>query len=231
MPEKLNKAIFWDFDGTLVHSDAPWSNSFLAALKEVDPDSPLSLNDIRPFMQSCFTWDNPESDYTQITGPKWWVYMEARFEIIASQLGMPINKAKETANRVRGQVLRSERYNVFPDALHTLDAAKAKGWRSYVLSNNYPELEETAKSLGLTNKFEGFVVSSLVGYEKPRREIFDAALCMAGYPQTAFMIGDNPKSDIDGGNSVGLTTILVHKAHYRAANHCLKDLADLIEIL
>ena len=229
--EMNNKVIFWDFDGTLVKTEAPWSNSILASIKEIKPDSKLILTDVRPLMQSGFTWDNPWADHTGITGVKWWLHMGEHFKSVAVKLGFNIDDAVKIAQRVRGHMLDIEKYQMFPDAVSTLDIAKEKGYKSYVLSNNYPEVEETANKLGIADKFEGFIVSSLVGYEKPRREIFEEALFVAGNPNVGIMIGDNLKADIDGGNAAGLITVLVHKPPYKGADYCFEDLASVLKIL
>lgn len=226
-----DRAIFWDFDGTLVKADAPWSNSFLASIRKAAPESPIELADVRPFMQKGFTWDEPDADHTGITGARWWIHMERHFEAAARQLGFGPDQSVAIAQGVRGNILMEQRYHVYHDAVATLARARSMGYRSYVLSNNYPELEQTAGKLGIADMFEGFIVSSLVGYEKPRREIFDAALEMAGRPARAFMVGDNPKADIEGGKAAGLITVLVHKNGYDGADFCFEELSSVPEIL
>lgn len=37
--ETVMKILFWDFDGTLVHSGPLWSNNVYAALKTVDANT------------------------------------------------------------------------------------------------------------------------------------------------------------------------------------------------
>ncbi|TMR98815.1 HAD-IA family hydrolase [Nonomuraea basaltis] len=53
------------------------------------------------------------------------------------------------------------------------------------------------------------VNSSLAGWEKPRRRIFEAALEQAGWPERVWMIGDNPVADIAGAQASEIPGILV----------------------
>ena len=53
-------------------------------------------------------------------------------------------------------------------------------------------------------------MSGAAGYEKPRKEIYEYAIRMAGNPQVKYMIGDNPVADYEGGLQAGTTPVLVH---------------------
>lgn len=58
--------------------------------------------------------------------------------------------------------------------------------------------------------FDGYFLSSMIGYEKPRKELYSYAYEKAGRPAKAYMIGDNPVADMKGAKSVGMRTVLVH---------------------
>jgi putative hydrolase of the HAD superfamily len=64
--------------------------------------------------------------------------------------------------------------------------------------------------LGIAPYVEHILSSALVGYEKPRPEIFRMALDAAGGPAEAWMIGDSPTADYDGAEAAGISAILVH---------------------
>ncbi len=67
--------IFWDFDGTLMHSNSLWSNTVYNALKSVDNDTAVSFTAVRKCMAKGFTWHTPDNDYSKMTGSKWWDFM------------------------------------------------------------------------------------------------------------------------------------------------------------
>ena len=68
------------------------------------------------------------------------------------------------------------------------------------------------EGLGLAPYFSGVIVSALVGYDKPQKGIFRLAMEMAGNPQTAYMIGDNPMDDLQGARDAGLIPVGVDRA-------------------
>nr|MDD6336452.1 HAD-IA family hydrolase [bacterium] len=99
---------------------------------------------------------------------------------------------------------------LYPDAVSLLEQGLQKGYRHYILSNNFPELAHIIDALGIRPYFSGITVSGLVGYDKPRPEIFRAALRQAGHPHVALMIGDNPIADMRGSREAGMVPVLVH---------------------
>ena len=102
---------------------------------------------------------------------------------------------------------------------------------NYVLSNNYPELTEVIERLGLKPYFREIFVSGRIGYEKPRPELFAYALERAGYPDVAYMVGDNPVADIQGANAAGMRTAFVHKDEPSEANWNFASLSLLRDVL
>ena len=112
----------------------------------------------------------------------------------------------------------------------TLQAAKDLGYTNVILSNNYPDMAEVVDALGLTEYFDGMIVSAIEGYDKPRPELFEIA--QKRFPADRYyMIGDNPKADILGGKNAGMTTILVHKEPVEYADHCFPNLASIATLL
>jgi HAD superfamily hydrolase (TIGR01549 family) len=226
----MNKALFWDFDGTLVMSRRLWTGSVHKALLSTIKDSTLTVDDVKPYLQTGCPWHSPEKDYTHLTSPSaWWDSMNDYFTGIYRALGLGESLAAAAARKVKDILLNVENFTLFDDATAVLQASVHAGYQNYILSNNFPELPEIVKKLGLSPYFSGFIVSAAVGYEKPRREIFEAALALAGHPDVCYMIGDNPIADICGAKSAGMAAILVH----RDAEDCPADFrcSNLIDIL
>ena len=98
-----------------------------------------------------------------------------------------------------------------------------------MLSNNFPELRQISEDIGIARFFDEFVVSALVGYEKPRKEIFDYALKIANYPEEVYMIGDNPISDIIGAKNAGIKSIHIGGNSPDATFSCA-TLTDILEL-
>ncbi len=227
----MRKAIFWDFDGTLTYPGHLWSGSLLKALGPLAQEYHITLERLRPGLQDCFPW-NP-GGRRDLKGAEFWAYMNARFEEIYAALGLPPSSARICAQQVRNIVLAKESYRVRPEAAGTLAVCAYKGWRNYILSNNYPELEQVTAKLGLGQFFSGYMVSGAVGLNKPDVRIFRAAEKTANFPSLIWLVGDNPIADIQGAKEAGWHTVYVSRpgAPPAGAEVTIKSLAELPQYL
>lgn len=227
----MNKAIFWDFDGTLTMHRPLWTKSVHRALELAAPGCGITADDIRPHLQAGFTWHKPELDYTHLIGEAWWENLRLRFCAVYLDLGVDERCALEASAMVRELVLDTENYTLYDDAVPVLRACMAAGFRNYIVSNNFPELPEIVEKLGLSPFLSGCFVSALVGYEKPRRDIFEAALEAAGHPDICYIVGDNPIADIAGAQAAGIPAVLVHSRAESTADHVCDTLTDVLKIV
>ena len=117
--------------------------------------------------------------------------------------------AAHAARTFRSCYTDPTRWTVFPDAVAVLDELTAAGWTHLIVSNHVPELEELIDALGLSRHFTAVINSASVGWEKPNRQIFEAALDRVGRPRQVWMVGDNPVADIAGAGALGIPGIHV----------------------
>ncbi len=228
--------LFWDFHGTLTLPDVTWFDAAIESAAEVVPQKPLVAEVlVQHFAGKCLPWWSvPSRDTRHLTPPgAWWAHCEKEFVPMLQNCGFNEAEARRIAPRMREKVLDPARYGLYPDAVSTLETLKQRGYRHFLLSNNYPELEELAGALGLLPLLDGVVVSALVGYDKPRREIFDFARQMAGNPAACWMVGDSPEDDIEGASGAGFTPVWVHPKPGAGApaTHTLQNLADILPLL
>ena len=73
-------------------------------------------------------------------------------------------------------------------------------------------------------------MSSHIGYDKPRSELYEYAKKEMGYPQTCYMVDDNPIADICGANQANIHSIYVRGA-CADAEACIQNLADIFKII
>lgn len=226
----MNKTIFWDFDGTLVHSHHLWSGTLLRTLERYTENNTVTLEMIRPPMAKGFTWDEPDNT-VGIKDEAWWDYTNRHLADVYIAVGISESEIKRLLPLFRRDIMEKENYILYPDTFSVLSALKERGYKHFLLSNNYPELEDITAALGLNDILDGIIVSARVGYDKPRHEIFDIAFKEAGCPEKAYMVGDNPFSDIRGANSYGIPAILVHNENDHGFN-CIKcrELTEILDI-
>ena len=99
-------------------------------------------------------------------------------------------------------------YELYPDALPTLQALQAAGYRMAIISNWSWHLPDLCESLGLTPYFEQIFTSARLGYAKPHPKIFEAALSAMGCrPDRALHVGDSLSADVGGAGALGLSTL------------------------
>ncbi len=221
----MTKALFWDFDGTLIYKDETFLKALHAALMHCRYD--ISAQEIRAHLHIICSWYTPQTAYADKTGPLWWdaffgnlLPFYQRYEVKAADI-------KKINLLFKEQILDCNSYTVYADAESTLRACGERGYKNYILSNNFPELTAVIADLGLAEHFSGYIVSSCVGYEKPRAELFQYAMSVAHFPSACTMIGDNPVADIQGGKAAGMKTILVH-AEGTGADHVCKSLSEVV---
>ncbi len=227
----MRKAIFWDFDGTLTISDHLWSRCLHQALGPLAGRLGIAREMLSAPLDKGFPW-SPDGD-PSLKGENWWPAMIPVFQQAYCQVGLPETQAAEAAKLVRAQVLRPEYYRVRPDAAATLAVCAYKGWKNYVLSNNFPELEEVLEALGLRRFFAGIVNSGQLGLCKPDERIFRKAELIAGFPSFIWMVGDNPTADIAGARQAGWHTAHIAKpgASSSGAEVTVSSLTELLKYL
>lgn len=235
----MKKALFWDFDGTLVYNSGfIWENSLYAILKKLGYN--IEIEKINQHLSSksnepikvVFPWHTPEISYTDTIGQKWWNNLFNRFESFYNHYMVSKKHAEEANLYIKSSILNHRNYNLYENTPIILYKCVKMGYKNYILSNNYPELPLIIKDLGLAEYFVDYAVSANIGYEKPKIEIFQYALNMADLPDICYMIGDNPIADIQGGKSAGMKTILVHhKDNNFDADYLCQNLSEIPAIL
>lgn len=83
---------------------------------------------------------------------------------------------------------------VFPDARRVLDQLEAWGVRMAVVSDNWAGLETGYRELGIERYFEGFVISEVMGCQKPDPRMYAAGSDLLGLtPSDCLFIDDDPE--------------------------------------
>ena len=117
-------------------------------------------------------------------------------------------------------------WHVYPDVEPALAALGERGFRLAVVSNWDHRLPLVLARLGLARYFAAIVFSSLVGFEKPDRRIFDRAVGELGTLAAATLhVGDSTREDVEGAQAAGMQALLLDRRQRRG------DLADLSELV
>lgn len=222
----MNKAIFWDSDGTLLYSNESFKISLIRAMENggYTPDESA----VQSLMKRICTWHTPEKDHSRQNGEEWWQELLTGIGGFCMQQGIVQEGIPAICNAFRQNVIAYE-YEAYADAKEVLHAFRERGFANYIISNNFPELDQVIRRLGLDSDISGYILSGSAGYEKPRREIFVCAMQLAGNPDICYMVGDNPVADGQGGLNAGMKPVLVH--NHQEGMVCCENLSDLLTVI
>jgi len=125
------------------------------------------------------------------------------------------------------------------DLRTTLSAMRGAGLRLGLISNTFvPGFvhDRQLEMVGLLEHLPVRVYSSEVGYRKPDRRIFEAALSrLRVSPRETLFVGDLIKTDIVGARRVGMRTALkqpfANLRPHRIADHVIRRISDLAGVL
>lgn len=226
------KILFWDFDGTLIESNQSFFDSLNGALQESGYS--LSEETIQDFLHEVISWHHPERTFLDQLGKSWWTNIIDKLHLFYQENGIKEEDFEKMDTAFRLYHTQPENYSLFPNAKDVLKSCREKGYQNMILSSNFPELPELLEKMGLDEVIDGCFVTSMIGYEKPREELFQAVLEKTNHPEVCFMIGDNPKKDILGARKVGMKTILVYHLKEEVdvdSNYYVSSLEEIPNIL
>ena len=223
----MKKTLFWDFDGTLSYPN----KAFFTALHDALKESGYDIEKTEEFLKKAYSWNNPRIDYIEKTGESWWETIFEKIKIFCRENDVLQEDLNKICNRFKEILIASENYILYDDTIETLKKCVELGYKNYLITNNYPEIIDNLEKLGIAKYFTDYVVSSHIGYEKPRSEFFDYAKKRANNPDVGYVIGDNPIADIQGGKVAGFKTIAVHECKESIADYYLQNLREIFLIL
>lgn len=229
----MNKVIFWDFQGTLVYNDFMISKALHKVILQNEPDTEITIEQIKKMKIAGIPWQDYEKDYSQLTiNGAWWKLVEKLFEETYKQLSIDECKTSYFARQAHMELAKPDEFTLYSDSIETLKYFKLNGWRNIILSNHIPELPYIAESLGLGKYVSDCISSANVGFEKPNIKIYEFALNKAEYPKNVWMVGDSLLADVNGPEKAGIKGVLVRSNEkIDDVEYYSKDLLGLKEII
>jgi putative hydrolase of the HAD superfamily len=157
-----------------------------------------------------------------------------RFRQTLKEFGL---KNKKMINSLSADYLDSapHKTNLLPNTHKTLEYLSGR-YNLYVLTNGFTEVQKLKmKNCNLNKYFKRMITSDQVGFQKPRKEIFDFALKSSNAKKSeTVMIGDDLEVDILGAKHAGIDQIyfnIKQTDHNEDITHEIKDLIELKRIL
>lgn len=103
-------------------------------------------------------------------------------------------------------------YRAFADVMPALETLEAHSVMRAVISNADADVTNFCLHMGFAKHMDLIVTSALVGWEKPDRRTFLAALDPLDVaPEAAIHVGDQALSDVAGARAVGMAAALIDR--------------------
>ena len=101
---------------------------------------------------------------------------------------------------------------LFPHTIEILEYLKSKGYQLHLITNGFEKVQwSKINNSGLNKYFTHVITSEASNSLKPKKEIFDYALKLAGATvKESIMLGDNLDADIQGAFNAGMDCIFVN---------------------
>ena len=162
---------------------------------------------------------HPELDHDE----EIWVLFTERIV----QLMGGVGNTYECAAEMTRAWLHAQHFELYDDALPTLDALRARGLKLGLLSNTSRDLADFVAHHGI--EVDAVLTSHVHGKTKPHETIFRALLAQLDVAaEDAVMIGDQLEDDVLGARAVGMRAILVDRdGRYPDVDDRLDDLRGL----
>ena len=209
------KAVFFDFYNTLATHFPPREEAWVNACREfgIELEAKTLFNSLPA---ADMYWRDEESRLPIDNRT-----MEEKIELYTEYATMILHEAgAEVSSEIALQImakLRGHKWELkaYDDTLPTLKELRDRSLIIGLVSNVVKDMEPTYTELGILPYLDFKVTSSEVGYDKPRPEIFMAALKKAQVkPEESIFVGDQYHLDIVGAHGVGMKGVLIDRNDY-----------------
>lgn len=166
--------------------------------------------------------------------------MEEEFKEIFSILKIRKYRQKDLREIITEHWMPFIQYaHVRRGAKELLEYLKTHGYKLGVVANIWSEgMDPVLKRLKLQQYFDITLASVDIGFQKPDPKIFNLALDnLKLAPEQTIMVGDNPRTDIQGAHELGMVTVRLKRGPHRnnpdlvKPDFKIRNLSSLISIV
>lgn len=209
------RAVFFDLDGTIRHSEPSSSEMFYRVAAELGLETDAALRLAGERWVYAYWAESPEFKRDLERFGSWrenaafWEN-HARRHLMA--LGVDAARAEKLAEKIT-QRMREEYQPVDvvpPDVTDTLQKLRQDGYRLGLISNRSEPFHDVITDLELEGWFDPLLAAGEVGWYKPDPRLLRHAVELADVsPEEALYVGDNYHADVIGARRAGLIPVLL----------------------
>ncbi len=197
--------VFFDMGSTLAQLQTGWHGVYHQVFQRAGYELPLGeVEQAVADSWAQVAFEDPTAEYEASLE-----YSRAWQREIEERVMTNLNIHPDVREEVFWSLIRAfedpATYQLYPDALPTLERLRTAGYRMAIISNWGWNLPELCDALGLTPYFEQIFTSARLGCAKPNPKIFQHVIEQMGIiPGQAVHIGDSLSADVGGAWSVGM---------------------------
>ena len=211
------RALTLDATGTLITLARPVGETYAEIARSfgahLDPEAvDVSLRTVFSEMPSL---SFPGASPNRIPGLErgWWRELVSRVVVAAGR----VESFSPFFDALYEHYARGGAWRAYPEAVEALQAVRARGCRTAVISNFDSRLMNILRALELDHYFDHVTYSSGSGAAKPENAIFALTLARLDVrPEEALHAGNDPRTDVAGARAAGLEGILVDRSRREA---------------
>lgn len=236
----LPSAVLFDLDDTLIRAYAQpeeaWSRLLKVFSVELDAHDDASIVAIRSVIldESRKLWGDREAQ------AKWRLDIPQARRVSARTALRRLGRSDDDlADRIADGFteLRHREYRLYPDALATVDALRARGVKLALVTNGAGAIQRPKISrFDLEHRFDHIQIEGEFGMGKPEPDVYRNALRRLGCEACdAWMVGDNYEWEVVAPQQLGMCGIWYNPFEVELPEHAvrptrtIKRLAELLE--
>uniref|UniRef100_A0A2R5L9C3 Reg-2-like protein n=1 Tax=Ornithodoros turicata TaxID=34597 RepID=A0A2R5L9C3_9ACAR len=170
------------------------------------------------------------------TSKEWWSELVHRTFVGSGCTGVCDAKISSISNHLFESYKTSQCWSVEEGSEEVLQKLKRSGHKIGMISNTDERLDGILKHMKLRHYFDFVIASSVVGVEKPSKEIFALALAEASvgddiHPCEALHVGDDVELDYCASKNAGWNAVLLVDGKSHKSTKAIEGFVDPADIV
>jgi putative hydrolase of the HAD superfamily len=229
----MDKAIIFDFGGTLDTGGVHWSVKFLETYKE------FGLKFTTEQYNNAYVKADEELKHISNSIKDYKILLSEQIRIQLKYIN-PIGYEKDGLENLAQKIINKiyeEVENCLKESIKIFEILK-KDYKLGIVSNFYGNLEKICENIGFKKYMDALIDSEVDGIEKPHPGIFSLALQkLEVQPENTFVVGDSYERDIVPSKILGCKTIWLKNKSFKdsnnteSADYIVSNLGDILRYL
>jgi putative hydrolase of the HAD superfamily len=216
----MDKAVMFDFGGTLDTNGVHWSVKFQETYKK------FGLEFTNEQYNYAYVKADEELKKLSSSINDYKTLLHSQTELHLKYIYPEKSDLEKLVDKITDDIM-SDVNVCLAESKKIFDVLKKNKYKLCIVSNFYGNLDKVCKGIGFDKYMDAMLDSEVVGIEKPDTEIFSFALQkLSVSPKDTFVVGDSYERDIIPPKALGCRTIWLKNKSFKDSDNT--DSADFI---